>query len=384
MGNTVITSQMIANEALMQVKNNMVMGNRVHREYKDEFAKVGSTVSIRKPVKFEAKDGATRVSQDVSEATVPFVINKRKHVSWAFSTQDLTLSIEEYSKRYITPAAIALANIVDADLCDLYKGVHQSSGAAATTPATFKAFAGASTELNRFSVPMDSRALVLDPDAELNAADVLKGLFNPAMVEDAVRNIATGRIANMTTYMDQNIKTHTAGTADANYDVNGADQTGNSVNVDTGSGTLLEGDLFTFASVYSVNPVSRESTGNLKTFTVVSTTGGATVTNIVFEPPIITEGAYKNVTNAPADGDDLVLTATHQANLGFHRNAFGLVVVPLEMPDGAAFKARQTADNLSIRVLKSYDIDEDEDIIRIDILYGVKDIYPEFACRLLG
>ena len=384
MGNTIITSQMIANEALMQVKNNMVMGNRVHREYKDEFAKVGSTVSIRKPVKFEAKDGATRVSQDVSETTVPFVINKRKHVSWAFSTQDLTLSIEEYSKRYITPAAIALANIVDADLCELYKGIHQASGAAATTPATFKAFAGASTELNRFSVPMDSRSLVLDPDAELNAADVLKGLFNPAMVEDAVRNVATGRIANMTTYMDQNIKTHTAGTADANYDVNGADQTGTSIAVDTGSGTFVEGDLITFASVYSVNPVSRESTGNLKTFAIVSTTGGSTVTNIVISPAIITEGAYQTVTNAPADGDDIVLTATHQANLGFHRNAFGLVVVPLEMPDGAAFKARQTADNLSIRVLKAYDIDEDEDIIRIDILYGVKDIYPEFGCRLLG
>lgn len=384
MGNTIITSSMIAKEALMQVKNNMVMGNRVHREYKDEFAKVGSTVSIRKPVKFEAKDGAVRVPQDVNEATVPFVINKRKHVSWSFSTQDLTLSIEEYSKRYITPAAIALANQVDADLCDLYKGIHQSSGAAGTTPATFKAFAGASTELNRFSVPMDSRALVLDTDAELNAADVLKGLNNPAMVEGAVRDIATGRIGNMTTYMDQNIKTHTAGTADANYDVNGADQTGASINVDTGSGTILEGDLITFASVYSVNPVSRQSTGNLKTFTVVSTTGGATVTNIVLSPAIITEGAYQNVTNAPADGDDLVLTATHQANLAFHRNAFGLVVVPLEMPDGAPFKARQTADNFSIRVLKDYDIDNDEDIIRIDILYGVKDIYPEFGCRLLG
>jgi len=34
---------MIAKEALMQVKNNMVMGNRFQREYKEEFAKVGAT-----------------------------------------------------------------------------------------------------------------------------------------------------------------------------------------------------------------------------------------------------------------------------------------------------------------------------------------------------
>jgi len=255
---------------------------------------------------------------------------------------------------------------------------------AGTTAATFKAFAGAGAELNRFAVPMDSRALVLDTDAELNAADVLKALNNPAMVEDAVRNIATGRIGNMTTFMDQNIKTHTAGTADANYDVNGADQSGSSVNVDTGSGTFTVGDLITFASVYSVNPVSRQSTGDLKKFTVTSTVGGSTVTNIGISPSIITDGAYQNVTNAPADGDDIVLTATHQANLAFHRNAFGLVVVPLEMPDGAPFKARQTADNLSIRVVKDFDIDNDEDIIRLDILYGVKAIYPEFGCRMLG
>ena len=384
MGNTVITSSMIAKEALMQVRNNMVMGNRVHREYKEEFSKVGGTVSIRKPVKFVASDGATRVPQDVNEATIPFVINKRKHVSWSFSSQDLTLSIEEYSKRYIAPAGIALANQVDADLCDLYKDIHNATGVAGTTAATFKAFAGAGAELNRFAVPMDSRALVLDTDAELNAADVLKGLNNPSMVEGAVRDIATGRIGNMTTFMDQNIKTHTAGSANASYDVNGSDQTGSSINVDTGSGTLLEGDLITFASVYSVNPVSRQSTGDLKKFTIVSTTGGATVTNVVISPSIITEGAYQNVTNAPADGDDLVLTATHQANLAFHRNAFGLVVVPLEMPDGAPFKARQTADNLSIRVVKDFDIDTDEDIIRLDILYGVKAIYPEFGVRMLG
>ena len=82
---------------------------------------MGDTASIRKPVKFSVTDGATASIQDVTESSTPFVINKRKHVAWSFTTQDLTLTIEEYSDRYIQPAMISLANQVDSDLAALYK-----------------------------------------------------------------------------------------------------------------------------------------------------------------------------------------------------------------------------------------------------------------------
>ena len=117
MANTLITPDIVAKEALMQLENNCVMGGLVHREYKKEFVKVGDSVSIRKPVKFTASTGATRVNQDVQEASTPFTIDQRKHVSWKFSTNDLTLSVEEYSERYIKPATIALANAIDTSFC---------------------------------------------------------------------------------------------------------------------------------------------------------------------------------------------------------------------------------------------------------------------------
>ena len=31
-----------------------------------------------------------------------------------------------------------------------------------------------------------------------------------------------------------------------------------------------------------------------------------------------------------------------------------------------------------------YDIANDDDIIRLDILYGIKDLYPDLAARLYG
>jgi hypothetical protein len=71
-------------------------------------------------------------------------------------------------------------------------------------------------------------------------------------------------------------------------------------------------------------------------------------------------------------------------NMGFHKNAFALVTVPLDMPDGVPFKARESYNGLSMRVVKDYDFTNDTDRIRLDILYGVKAIYPDLACRLVG
>ena len=113
MANTIITPSIIAKEALFHLENNVIMGQKVHRQYKKEFVKIGDSVTIRKPVKFIATDGATRSNQDVIEETTSIVINNRKHVSWNFSSQDLTLTIEEYAERYIKPAMIVLANTID-------------------------------------------------------------------------------------------------------------------------------------------------------------------------------------------------------------------------------------------------------------------------------
>lgn len=403
MPNTVITPDIIAKEALMQLENNCVMGNLVHREYKKEFVKKGDSVSVRKPVKFVASDGATRVNQDVQEASTPFVIDQRKHVSWKFSTVDLTLSVEEYSKRYIAPAMIALANQVDSSLCALYKQVANNVGTAGTTPTTFLNFAQAARRMNDGAVPQDSRNLVLDPSGSLYAAEMLKNLQSPELVKGAIRAMKIGPLAGFDTYMDQNVKRHTAGSWGTTPLVNGAGQsvtyaaashtfgsTSQTLNVDgltASTGTTLVGDKITIAGVFAVNPVSKETQSFLQEFTILAdATGGATTgpAALTISPAIIISGPFQTVSAAPADNAAITVSASYTANLAFHKNAFGLVTVPLEMPDGANWKARESHNGYSVRVVKDYDIDADEDIIRLDILYGVKSLYPELACVLKG
>lgn len=384
MSNTIITPSIIAKEALFQLRNNMVMSDRVYREYQKEYHKIGDTVNVRKPVKFVAQDGATRVNQDVTETTVPIVVNKQKHVSWNFSMKDLTLTIEEYSKRYIEPAGIALANQLDADLATAYKDFYLNTGTAGTTPSSFSALGSVAQKMSEFAIPVDGRQLVLNPAAHWSMADALKGIYNPSMSEELVRRGNLGTIGGLSIYEDQNIVRHTPGTFNAAYTVNGATEGANgTVTLAAGTGTFVVGDLVTFAGCNAVNPVNKQDLGYLMPFVVtVAKVSGAGALSI--SPSIVTTGAYQNVTGYPTNGGACLGAAAHTANMAFQKNAIGLVVVPLELPDGASWKAQETHEGISVAVIKDFDMTNYVDVIRLDILYGFKTIYPDLGVRLLG
>ncbi len=413
MANTLVTPTLIAKEALMQLENSMVMGNQIHREYKKEFTGgQGSTVSIRKPVKFYTADGASRVNQDVEEKNTSIAVDQRKHVSWKFSTQDLTLTIEEYSERYIKPACITLANTVDKSLHGLYSSVWNAVGTPGTTPASFASLAAAAQRMDEMAVVSDQRSMVLNPAARYAVAGnqlTLDAVGTKG--KSAYEKAMLGEIAMFDTFSSQNVLSHTTGTHSTGSTplVNGASQNVTYANA-TGANTqslitdgwanstavLTAGDVFTIAGVYAVNPVPGEGTTGktvmdyLQQFTVTAaaSSDGSGDATLTISPAIITSGPYQTVDAAPADNAVITVLGTeataYPQNLGFHKNAFALVTVPLEMPDGVAFKARESANGLSVRVVKDYDIEEDEDIIRMDILYGRKAIYPDLAARLFG
>jgi hypothetical protein len=74
----------------------------------------------------------------VTEDYVTLAIDTQKHVGFDFLSSDLTLSIDEFSSRYLNPAALALVNQVDVDgLAMAAKNVYNAVGTAATTPRLF-------------------------------------------------------------------------------------------------------------------------------------------------------------------------------------------------------------------------------------------------------
>ena len=399
MSNTLLTPTIIAKEALMQLVNSLAMSRHVYTAYKNEFVKVGQTITVRKPNKFRSTKAQARTNTDLSEPSTSITMSTQAHVSWAFSSVELTTTIEDYSKRYISPAANALANTVDADLCALYKDVYNYAGTPGTTPATFAALGAAQVCLDDEAAPQEGRVAILNPDANWAMADGLKGTFAPSVAKDIVTKGYLGTIANLSIYMDQNIARHTTGafTAGATPLMNGSTASGATTLVTngwSGSNTVTAGDIFTVAATNAVNPMSGVSTGKLRRFVVRTTTADTSADmTIPVSPTLVFAGtgnlAYDNVDALPLTTAALTFVGTastsYPQNMVFHPNAFALVTVPIEMPANV-WGARETDSDagMSIRVVKQYDIDADTEIIRLDILYGTKTLYPELAVRLWG
>ena len=405
-----LVPSVIAKEALMQLKNALVFGKLAHRQYKKEFAKVGDTVTIRKPVKFVTVDGATRVNQDVEEGSTSIKIDQRKHVSWNFNTQDLTLSIEDYSERYVKPAMITLAQTVDTYGAALYRKIWNVVGTPGTTPANYAAAGAVAQRMTEMAVPKQDRRAVMTSEAFHKIAGTLTTLNMPQQAADAWATGEIGNLAGLNTHESVNLRSHTVGTKAGTPLVNGAGQVSLYAAVmKTGvqqlstkgwtassAGVLREGDVFTIGGVFAVNPVPGEGGSGktvlpyLQQFVVRSVvnsdaSGNATLT---ISPAIIVSGPYQTVSAAPADSAPITIVgAANQVfpqNLCFHKNALAMVTVPLEMPDSVNWKAQESAEGLSIRLVKDYDINNDVEIVRADILFGWEAIYPDLAVRLAG
>lgn len=389
--NNLLTPSLISKETLVMLENNLVAAGKVNRQFENQFVKIGSTLTVRKPNRFKVVSGPGLQIQDTVEPSTSITISNQKHVDFQFSNQELTLVIEEFSERYLKPAAAELANQLDFDVISNFTSVFNEVGTPGTVPANFAALAAVGQRMDEGAVPQDGRVLMLNPAAYWSMANGLIGLFVQSVAEPALKGFLA-KIANFEIYLDQNVQVQTVGAYAGSGVVNGAAQTGSSL-VTNGwtasiTGLLNVGDVITIAGVFAVNPKSRASTGALQNFVVTSTVNsdGSGNATIGINPPITTTGAYQTVSGSPANGAAIVVKGTastqYAQNLGFVKDAFGLVTVPLELPEGVDFKARQEYKGISMAIIRAFDIQNYVFPCRIDILYGTTTYYPELAVRL--
>lgn len=381
----------------MHVKNYTPLAKNVYKDYNKEWEgmKKGESINLRKPVKFTAQDGPTRVPQSISEQTIPLTINFHKHVSFDWGVVKKTTTIEQIDERYMLPASIALANALEVEIAKCYRDMYNVVGTAGSTPSTYETITQAKAKLSHEGVPNDGRMVcVLNPDAYGKYAYTFSGLYaGEKTVTGALRDYDIGKLAGMITYESQNIQSHTCGfTTGDTILVNGAGQTGTTLNMDGFSATteVKYGDKFTLGatttSIYAVNAITGDSTGSLRNFTVTAdgTVGGGAL-GVSIYPSIISSGAYKTVTASPANNCVVNENVTgYVANLMFHPNAIALATIPIELPESCPFKARATHDGLSLAVTKAYDIDGYSEAVRIDMIAAIKCIQPEFGCVIYG
>lgn len=412
MSNTTLTASIVAKASLAILDNELDVLGTFYRAPENEFSKsvngytTGDTLSIRRPADFTVRSTPTASIQDVIEGKTTLTIDQVRGVDFSFSSSDLTLSIKELGERVIRPAMVNIANEVARDcLTEMYQGVYNWVGTPATALSTFAGFARAPQRLDEMAVPTNDRYAALNPSDFWGLTTAQSGLYINEAAKGAYRDGSLGRLGGVDTLMTQVMPTHTVGVATGTPLVNGASQNvtydtakntwSQTLNTDgwtnSTAGILKAGDVFTIAGVYSVNPKTKAALSFLQQFVVTAdaTSGAATgPAALTISPPIITSGAYKTVSAAPADNAAITVLGSggtgYRQNLSYHKNAFALAVVPMVAPPGAVDVGRETKNGLSVRVIPYYDGANDVSKWRLDILYGRKLIDPRIACRFNG
>lgn len=393
MANTLLTPTAVTREALRILHQKLNFIGRINRAYDDSFskegAKIGSALKIRLPNQYTVRTGATLAAQDTTENSTTLNVTTQKGVDLNFTSQDLTLSLDDFGKRVLDPAMSVLAANVEADAMSMFLDVYNAVNNIGSAITFNKVLTGRKV-LNDNLAPMDnSRTALLNTQDNVDLVDSLKGLFQSSdQIEEQYLEGAMGQTAGFKFYENTLIPTLTTGTDASNCTINGAGQTGATITIANGSSkTFAVGDIVTLAGVNRVHPETKADTGSAQQFVVTAavSSGG---TSLAISPAIVTSGATQNVTASPTNSGAVTKVGTasgvYKPSVVFHKDAFTFATADLLMPKNQHFAAREVQDGISMRIVQAYDIVNDKFPCRLDILYGYKTIRPQLACRILS
>jgi len=154
---------------------------------------------------------------------------------------------------------------------------------------------------------------------------------------------------------------------------------------------VAAGDCFTIDGVEAVHHITKQTTGQLKTFRVISVDSATTMT---ISPPIISnqgntdpEAQYQNVevTAAAAAPITFLNTVAAPINPFWHKEAIEILPGHYAVPtdSGAAVMRGTTENGIEVVWQKQYDINTMKTKYRMDILFGVANKQPEMTGILL-
>jgi len=405
LSNTFATPTHVMRKMARRLTNNCVFTGTVMRDYDDEYkqkgVKVGDTVTLRLPQRYEVTVGAVANATPLTDQTITLSITDQTNICFEYDSWAATLYVDDYMERYGNPAVDQLINNIDyTGLSRMYRATAKVVGTPGVIPTTNDVYGLAKTKLVEVAVPRPYHA-VLTADAHTQIANANTVLFNPSA--QIAQFFRTGQFSGAALgiekwYEDENVTTHTIGALGGTPLVVGAGQSGASINIDGATASVTnywrEGDVIQFASVEDINPLSRQSTNRDKDFVVTantSTAAGGTA-SVPISPSIVVSGAFQNCDNGPAN-DDAVTTFGHASayaavatrqGLVYHKEAYACVMADLVLPRGLWISERISNAKLgiSIRMLKDHDIINDVSPARLDTAHGWGAIREALATRV--
>lgn len=403
MSNQFINTQLVSNTALAMFANNAPFVMTGSRIYQDDFQnsgyKIGDTLQVRRQNNFIIGDGSTAVPQDIIETVENIVVAHQYHALIAYTIQDLSLRIEDFSRMFIQPAIQNIISQMEHDISAAAElQLYLFTGTPGTPINSFQSVDLAGTKLLELGVNIASDAylaMTVRDGSSLKSA--LLNNFTPVFNEDIVRQSAIGHLSYFDIFQSQNIVKHIAGAGPRLHPsdtllINGAVSSGNTLVMDGASFTVtnyfVPGDVISVSGVSSVNPLSRNSTGQDMQFVVTANASSDGAGNITVQvnPTIIsdTSSPLQNVSNAVPDEGVVTMNTSYNVNVAYPARGLDIVCPPLyklQVPYSSVAIDPETG--LSLAVTQTGDILGYQNLMRIDVLCGFL-WHPQYAVKLLS
>lgn len=434
-----------AQESLMILEANLVLGNLVHRDFQNEIQQYGDVVNTRRPAKFTAKRKNVNSNVTIQDATalnVPIKLDQHIHTSFLIRDGEESKSFKSLVQEYLYPAVLSIARRIDETVAAQFYQFTNNAVGQLGTDVDRTTVVAAREKLNTLFCPdmPGERNLVVTPNMEgalLNDINFL----NTEKTGDNGEAVKNGRLTRKL----------------------GFDVILSQVAPSVGAGSTVVTGAINFSAGYGVGTVALTVNGFSAAITngswiavggrpylVVSTTGGATPTIITIAAPgltravantnvvtVYTPGLINNAAGyaagfdeslvvdtftvapkptqgmtinggstyglvgvpsltavdtdrpldvAAVDNQVLGLTPAGEYGFAFHRNAIALITRPLATPK-AGTGARSFVANfngLSLRITITYNGEKQGHLVTVDLLGGIKVLDASLGVPVLG
>jgi hypothetical protein len=349
---------------------------------------------------------------DFTQLSVPATLGFSKTVPWTMTTLELRDALQEgrlgdaAKQKLASDINVALMNVA-ANQGTLVVPINGAAG-------DYDDVALCDSIMNEQGVPTVDRYLALSSRDYNGLAGNLAAAtrsFTGTKSANAYERSYVGMVAGFETYKLDYANRITAQTATVTIATNGAQvryvpqatstSVGGQINVDNRYQTVTvstttgvnAGDCFTIAGIEAVHHITKQSTGQLKTFRVISVDSGTTMT---ISPPMI--GANSSPTDAELQYQNIIVASTSATaaitwlnidatsiNCFWQKDALELLPGRYAVPAdaGTAVMRASTDQGIELVMQKFYDIDTMTTKYRLDTLFGVVNKQPEMSGILL-
>ena len=378
-------------KAISTLHDKLGMGARVYRGYSQSPGQKGNTITIGTPSKGTVQDFGSGAA-DVDDGTTNITLDYHREIHFALTEKQLHGTMDDIVRVHAAPQLKELAGDVDLKLALLHKDI----------PWAVDVDTTAGSEENNIVDPLvilaDNGVDIEDEGnmfAMVNATEYGRFMKSDMTKAEAVGPAAAEMMrlkgsflmyAGVNFFRSGKVQTHTSGTvvSGGNDNVGAADGAvavgATSFTVDglSGSETIVAGDSFVFAG---------HSQRYVATSTTTLSTGAGTVN---FSPALVTAVANNEVVTFEAGAS--TNADSHKSNLVYHREAFALATAPLiaelgtQQARNQGYQIENIVDDetgIALRVMTWYERATGLNVAA-DILYGIKTLDQNKACKLRG